>query len=451
MANDISAIYKIDGYRLLAASAQRALADGNGDQIDTTYLKEADFSAASGKWEDAADVVETNSGDWDEVSNKLDTSTFETFTATADVTPYTAANNYIDITNNGVSGYDWTNTITATAAAASANAVSVVEGKFGLDSDNEITGYNGSAFAGEEYTAGDGIDITNNEISVTGDYVTAATAASATDKLLVLHNNAWVELPDTEGGYLTANSAAGGVPDVATGASALKYIYLVKDGTATGTDKYNEWIFTSADASTTAWEKIGDTSIDLNDYATTAWVDGAYVANTATAGWDVTEYTGASGITIDNSHNVGLAPAYKTAVEDVSSKLNTSDFETWSGAATTDITPYTAGANIDITNHVVSGKDWTTEIQAASSNAVTTVGNNFATSSDGTNTYITAYDGTGFYVPNMGEYVTTSQYQTDSAVWQDAVSCLSSNSGAWTHSFTMVNVPDLASVPDIAP
>jgi hypothetical protein len=35
-----------------------------------------------------------------------------------------------------------------------------------------------------------------------------------------------------------------------------------------------------------------------------------------------------------------------------------------------DVTEYTAGANIDITNHVVSGKDWTTDIQAASANAV---------------------------------------------------------------------------------
>ena len=33
-------------------------------------------------------------------------------------------------------------------------------------------------------------------------------------------------------------------------------------------------------------------------------------------------------------------------------------------------TEYSAGANIDITNHVVSGKDWTTEIQNASSYAV---------------------------------------------------------------------------------
>ena len=447
-----SAIYKVDGYRLLAASSQRALGDSDGSAINTTYLKKADFSAASGKWEDAADVVATNSGDWDKVSDKLNTSDFETWSANADVTPYTTANNYITISDHSIGGYDWTNTITASADAASANAVSTVEGKFSKDDNNKITGYNGSAFAGEEYTAGDGIDITNNEISVTGEYVTSATAASATDKLLVLHNNAWVELPDTEGGYLTANSAAGGVPDVATGASALKYIYLVKDANAPGADKYNEWIFTSADASTTAWEKIGDTSIDLNDYATTAWVDGAYVKIASTANWDVTAYSGKDGISVAN-HEIGLSSDYKTQIEAVSGKLAKSDFDTWSANA--DVTPYTSVTptliSIDSSTNEISGKDWTTEIQDSSANAVTTVGNKFATSSDGTATYITAYNNTGFYIPNMGEYVTTAQYNTDSAVWQDAASCVSANSGAWTHAFTMVNVPDLANVPDIAP
>ena len=38
-------------------------------------------------------------------------------------------------------------------------------------------------------------------------------------------------------------------------------------------------------------------------------------------------------------------------------------------AVTGDNTPYSAGANINITEHVVSGKDWTSEIQAASSYA----------------------------------------------------------------------------------
>jgi len=446
MADTTSAIYKIDGYRLLAASAQRALGDSDGNDIIATYLKKADFTNASGKWEDAADTVATNSATWDEVTDKLDTSDFESFTATADVTPYTAANNYITITDHAIGGYDWTNTITATASEASANAVSVVEGKFGLDSDNEITGYNGSAFAGEEYTAGDGIAIdSNNEISVTGKYVTSSDSTLA-DKMLVLHNNAWMELPEM-GGFATANSAAGGVPDVQN--PSTKLIYLVKDSNVTGDDKYNEWIFTSADASTTAWEKIGDTTLDLTNYATTGWVDTNYVKTASTANWDVTEYTGASGITIDNNHNVGLAPDYKTQVEAVSGKLSQSDFETWSGAATTDITPYTAGANINITNHVVSGKDWTSTIEEASGNAVTEVGTNFGTSGTSPNQVITGYNGTAFYVPDTSDFVTHTEYDVDRDAWDDVVANVSSNSGAWTHEFTMVNVPDLANVPDI--
>ena len=34
-----------------------------------------------------------------------------------------------------------------------------------------------------------------------------------------------------------------------------------------------------------------------------------------------------------------------------------------------DFTQYSAGANIDITDHVISGKDWTNEINDASANA----------------------------------------------------------------------------------
>ena len=43
---------------------------------------------------------------------------------------------------------------------------------------------------------------------------------------------------------------------------------------------------------------------------------------------------------------------------------------TYLTAVTGDNTPYSAGANIDITDHVVSGKDWSTEISDASANAV---------------------------------------------------------------------------------
>lgn len=416
-----SGIYKIDGYRIIAASAQRAAMDSEGDTISSTYLKKADFTTASGIWEDAASAVSANSSTWNNVTAKVDTATYNAYTATADVTEYSAGAN-IDITDHVISGKNWTTDI----QDASANAVTTVEGKFTYDTDNFITAYNGSSFAGKQYTGADGIEITNaNVIRVSADFVTSATAASATDKLLVLHNNAWVELPDTEGGYLTADSAAGGVPDVATGASALKYIYLVKDGTAPGADKYNEWIFTSADASTTAWEKIGDTSIDLNDYATTSFVDNDYVSKASTANWDVT--------------------------------------------------PYSAGANIALSpDHTISGKDWTNDITAtasnASANAVTTVEGKFGVNGDGK---ITAFNTSAIAQPDVSEFVTNTSlettledYQPTSAMtaylpsatyaaasgkWEDVSDVVQANSGLgkWTHNFTVVEVPNLANIPDI--
>ena len=375
-----SGIYKIDGIRIIAASAQRAEADGNGDVISTTYLKKADSSAT--EWNSVYDTVEANSGNWDDVSAKLDSSAFTAFTATADVTPYTAGDN-INITNHVISGYDWTEEIAVAAENAEDAAVEDVDKNFDQSPDG-ITGYNGSAFAGTKYTAGDGIDIdSSNVISVTGDFVTSATAATAQDKLLVLHNNNWVELPDTEGGYLTAGAAgADNHPDVVTGTSALKYIYLVKDSTVTGDDKYNEWIFTSADASTTAWEKIGDTSVPLSDYVPTA----------ATANWDVDSYSAAN-------------------------------------------------EYVNVTNHQISGYDWTTTIQAASANAVTTaleqVESKFETDTTG---LITGYDGTAFATPSMSADEWNSVYNT-----------VQSNSANWKDEYTIITVPNLTEVEDLAP
>ena len=65
---------------------------------------------------------------------------------------------------------------------------------------------------------------------------------------------------------------------------------------------------------------------------------------------------------------------------------------------------YSAGANIDITNHVVSGKDWSSEISDASANAVNEAINqitavDYATSSNVANTALTAN-----YVADGWEY-----------------------------------------------
>jgi hypothetical protein len=66
-----------------------------------------------------------------------------------------------------------------------------------------------------------------------------------------------------------------------------------------------------------------------------------------------------------------------------------------SASAGWDVTPYSAGQNINITNHTISSKDWLPEIQEASANAVDVVNSNFDKTPDNK---FSGYDGTPFYV-----------------------------------------------------
>ena len=64
------------------------------------------------------------------------------------------------------------------------------------------------------------------------------------------------------------------VPDPAGASPAVdlsnKIIYLTKDSSATGEDKYKEWIYTGSTTTldNTKWEVIGTTSLDLSNYKT---------------------------------------------------------------------------------------------------------------------------------------------------------------------------------------
>lgn len=448
-----SAIYKIDGVRIVAASAQRAAADGNGDQIDTTYLKKTEFDTNSAKWDNAANevtshsanwndtygAVTANSATWNDVSSKLGTAQYQTDSATFETTSH-AESTYLTKTSADV---DYLTNAQYSADSATFLVANDISGK--VDTSSMTAYYTTAQTSGAQEIA-DALAGKQN----TGYYLTSA-STTLDDKLLVLHNNEWTELPDTEGGYVTAAAGAGGYPDVQTGASSLKYIYLVKDSTVTGSDKYNEWIFTSA-GSTTAWEKIGDTSVPLTDYVTTA----------STANWDVTPYSGKDGITVA-AHEIGLSSDYKTQIEAVSGKLSKSDFDTWS--ANLDTSPYTSVTpniiSINDNTNEISGKDWTNDItataDAASANAVTTIDGKFKSDTAGN---LTGYGSSAFATPDlsvyqpvssMGDYLTTATYSTDSASWQSVYDTVSTNSANWSASYTIIDVPNLPDVTDLAP
>ena len=79
--------------------------------------------------------------------------------------PNYEAGDHIDITDNVISVTGLPDSADLENAVNS--AVEEVENKFEYNTNNYITAYNNSAFAGKEYSAGDGISIVNNVISVT--------------------------------------------------------------------------------------------------------------------------------------------------------------------------------------------------------------------------------------------------------------------------------------------
>ena len=279
-----------------AARALEASADKwntTHEQFNTSSVKwnelYDEYQVSSKLWNDTTNTVKTFSDDWNDVSSKADKLDFENLsgkvetlsgelkttssflsgsidgvsaefkkivytsaTENWDVTPYSAGKN-INITNHTISGKDWTDTI----KDASANAVTTVENRFNGE-NGTITAYGTSSFANDKYTAGDGLALNDHQFYVSGKYITSA-GDSLSGKMLVLKDNEWIEMPEF-GGFATANSGEGH-PDVQN--PSTKLIYLVKNSSITGNDKYSEWIYTSAEQ-TTAWECIGDTSLDLD-------------------------------------------------------------------------------------------------------------------------------------------------------------------------------------------
>ena len=289
--------------RALEASAYKW--NTTHEQFNTSSVKwnelYDEYQVSSKLWNDTTNTVKTFSGDWNDVSSKADKLDFENLSGKVetlsgelkttssflsgsidgvsaefkkivytsatekwDVTPYSAGKN-INITDHTISGKDWTDTI----KDASANAVTTVENRFNGE-NGTITAYGTSSFANDKYTAGDGLALNDHQFYVSGKYITSA-GDSLSGKMLVLKDNKWIEMPEF-GGFATANSGEGH-PDVQN--PSTKLIYLVKNSSITGNDKYSEWIYTSAEQ-TAAWECIGDTSLNLTPYLTKTSADTLY-------------------------------------------------------------------------------------------------------------------------------------------------------------------------------
>lgn len=110
---------------------------------------------------------------------------------------------------------------------------------------------------------------------------------------------------------------------------STKVIYLIKDTSVTGTDKYKEYIYLSA---SNTFEMIGDTSLDLSDYQTTAGMSAYVLTSTNSA----------------LSSNVNMLAAQSATWNNVSNKLDTTATNNW------DTTAYSGGDGIKVLNHVIS-------------------------------------------------------------------------------------------------
>ena len=238
-----------------------------------------------------------------------------------------------------------------------------VDGGWEHDSSGNITAYNNSAFAGSNGVKYEGIlpiVVNNEEMKI------SAKSASL-----------GVQAPL----YLVEDSESATVIGIDSGA------FPTFEGTTDG--KISAINGSAINAAPAVDYSAGD-SIDISNHVIS--VTGLDILSSNIVNQTKTEITSvnyASTANIANSANSAtydslgrkIVDTYLTAHQDWTNTIQNASGNAYNSAVTWvvnqnyltavtgDNTPYSAAANIDITEHVVSGKDWTSEIQAASSHA----------------------------------------------------------------------------------
>lgn len=282
-------------------------------------------------------AVEDDEGVTVTISGAQGEESFRLYNATGESTPYSAGPN-IDITDHVISGKDWTDEISSVVSQipdvsqfltkSSADtlyypltsnpsgyltahqSLSDYYQKNETSSKQEIQAALEAIPGAVDYSAGQNINITNHVISGK-DWSTDITAASAAA-------TAWTNNQN----YLTAHQSLAGLMS----ASKLEY------------DSNNK--ISGYDGSAFAGENreiipvIGDNGISVSEVSNNVVIEISSVAH---------DNTISGNGTVDSP--LGVIGGGSTPVE------------------------YSAGSNINITNHIISGKNWTNDITAASSYA----------------------------------------------------------------------------------
>lgn len=339
---------------------------------------------------------------------------------------YSAGPN-INITNDVISGRDWSNEIAKGGASAVSSHLSAGDH---IDLNTNSGGITTISVTGDFYSAGDNIDITDNVISGkdwTNDIdshiesaISGKADASAIPEIVDYSAGANIDITDhvisgKDWSYEIGQKAdRSEVIERISAASESIVNNLTETISSTSSELYDiisatsgqgggscPWISGGKDyGSATVQLNFGDTipvfsswglSADHNHYI---WMKGAYVRlpdgseflpNSAFSG-----YTASMASNMENNWNYTNS-AYSMAINNTHNKLDNSAFSAYTAAhSADDVIPYSgangievnnhvisytgeagsnysAGDNINITNNVISGKDWTSEISAASS------------------------------------------------------------------------------------
>lgn len=291
--------------------------------------------------------------------------------------------------------------------------------------DGKITSYNGSAFsAGLNYSAGDNIVING-----------ATIALDSAINLLDAQGAKAVSIDATEQQFTNLTSNNGSILDASglyvSDLNMENAANLSKDGLyVTGTGSR---ISMSNDMS----DIYGDNHFEIYGYQESG--------NGVSA-----MHLGGNDLIVQHGENRTLTATYSLtgACKSAQSALNIIN--------SSDLTQYSAGANIDITDHVISGKDWSNEINDASANAY-----NQSTAWTDSQGYLTGVDlseyaKTDFVVSSIdaatsgkydtssfsaisGSFLTAHQSLPESADWNGATTVVNNNSAIWNSTTNTVS------------
>lgn len=377
--------------------------------------------------------------------------------------------------------------------------------------DNELYYYDENGVrqplqVGKVYSAGSGIKIENDIISVSGKYVSSADD-SLDGKQLVLKNNNWEELnlPPSSYWLTTIKEASANAYNSAVDWVEAQH-YLTEHQSLPNSSNwdsvYNTVKSNSADwlteediehlatkeelnnvssfienqvedlsADITSVSSKLDEKLDIDDfetysayikknYALSSWVDDNYQkkgnylsadALTALSG----KWESASNVVIDNSANwnsvYDTVDEYSANWNTVSDKLDVTAFTAWSAQTTDwDVTPYSAGEGLELKNHKFS-----ISAKYLSANALDDLSGVWQdaakTLSSNSENWSSVYDTVNTNSGNWQNVVESAslwnnvydEYSVNSAVWNDTTNTVNTFSSNWNEVSAKANSADL--------